>query len=66
MIVVREQLNVKQRQAIAETPAEGVVGGGSVLACNFVNRQDGRRSGRAILARLLPSGLSTHRLPFEA
>ena len=31
MIVMREQLNVKQRQAISETPAKG--GGGLVETC---------------------------------
>jgi len=32
MIVMREQLNVKQRQAISETPAKGG-GGGLVETC---------------------------------
>jgi hypothetical protein len=31
MIIMREQLNVKQRQAISETPAKG--GGGLVETC---------------------------------
>ena len=59
MIVMREQLNVKQRQAISETPAKG---GGGLVELLLVTWPDRRLSGQATLARLLPSGLSTHRV----
>jgi hypothetical protein len=64
MIVMREQRNVKQRQAISETPAKG---GGRLVETWFSSL--GRMvafPGKATLARLLPSGLSTHRVLFEA
>jgi len=62
MIIMREQLNLKQRQAISETPAKG--GRGLVETLLLVTWPDGRLSGQATLARLLPSGLSTHRVLF--
>jgi hypothetical protein len=62
-VILREQLNVKQRQRISETPAKG--GGGLVENLLLVTWPDGRLSGRATLARLSPSGLSTHRVLFE-
>ncbi|HEY6348833.1 MAG TPA: hypothetical protein VI636_05425 [Candidatus Angelobacter sp.] len=64
MIVMREQLNVEQRQAISETPAKG--GGGLVETCFSSLGRMVAFSGQATLARLLPSGLSTHRVQFEA
>ena len=63
VIILREQLNVKQRQAIRETPAKG--GGGSVELL-LVTWPEGRLSGQATLARLLHSRPGTHRVLFEA
>ena len=61
VIIMREQLNVKQRQAISETPAKG--GGGLVETCfSSLGRMvvfPGKRPW------LSPSGLSTHRVLFE-
>jgi hypothetical protein len=57
MIVMRELLNVKQRQAISETPAKGG-GGGSVENLLLATWPDGRLSGQATLARLL-AGIET-------
>jgi hypothetical protein len=60
---MREQLNVKQRQAISETPAKG---GGGLVELLLVTWPEGRLSGQATLARLLPSGPGTRRVLFEA
>jgi hypothetical protein len=38
MIVMREQLNVRQRQAIAETPAKGGGGGLVETCCSSLGR----------------------------
>ena len=59
---MREQLNVKQRQAISETPAKG---GGGLVELLLVTWPEGRFSGQATLARLLPSGPGTHQVLFE-
>jgi len=58
-VILREQLNVKQRQRISETPAKG--GGGLVENLLLVTWPDGRLAGQATLARLLPSGQCAHR-----
>ena len=64
VIIMREQLNVKQRQSISETPAKG--GGGLVETCFSSLGRMVAFPGKRPLARLLPSGLSTHRVLFEA
>jgi len=65
VIVMRKQLNVKQRQAISETPAKGG-GGGLVETCFSLLGRMVAFPGKRPWPRLLPSGLSTHRVQFEA
>ena len=53
MIVMREQLSAKQRQAISETPAKG--GGGGLVETCFSSLGRMAAFPGKILARLLPS-----------
>jgi hypothetical protein len=54
MIVIRELLNVKQRQAISETPAKG--GGAGLVETCFSPLGRMVAFLASTLARLLPSG----------
>ena len=59
VIVMREQLNVKQRQDISETPAKGG-GGGLVESCFSLLGRIVAFPGKLPCPRLLPSGQCTH------
>ena len=61
---MREQLNVKQKQAIWQTPAKG--GGGLVETCFSSLGRMVAFPGKRPWLGLLPSGLSTYRVLFEA